>query len=290
MLARSGRASAYEATLSEMEPHVSLRLALSGWGFTDVRVRIPCVSPVLELHLLLGREGGVLCSAGEQIRMWKGSAAAPTDATLISNTDLDASLETIGYTNTRKEYTITYDFTPAGVGSALVGELPGATQPRSRTQAKQSFASTARSSSASEEPLTRAERRRRESPLRRFAKTQRTHSIWLGVAKEAERVPTAPGDPPVGAPTPSSLTAAEMRSLEWGAAKRKMYRKRHMTPPKEVCGVTITRSVAANRLHSNVNPVVEDIQAESAQVSVLLCTVTFYANLAHSLTRSPSHL
>ena len=27
-----------------------------------------------------------------------------------------------------------------------------------------------------------------------------------------------------------------------------------------------------------------------AQVSCLLCTVTFYANLAHSLTRSPSHL
>ena len=28
----------------------------------------------------------------------------------------------------------------------------------------------------------------------------------------------------------------------------------------------------------------------SSKVSVLLCTVTFYANIAHSLTRSPSHL
>ena len=33
-----------------------------------------------------------------------------------------------------------------------------------------------------------------------------------------------------------------------------------------------------------------DAAFDVEQVSVLLCTVTFYANLAHSLTRSPSHL
>ena len=35
---------------------------------------------------------------------------------------------------------------------------------------------------------------------------------------------------------------------------------------------------------------VEHLANHVAAVSVLLFTVTFYANLAHSLTRSPSHL
>jgi cathepsin L len=38
---------------------------------------------------------------------------------------------------------------------------------------------------------------------------------------------------------------------------------------------------------ANVGPVAVNVDAIPMQVSVLLCTVTFYANLAHSLTRSP---
>ena len=274
--ASTGRAS---ASLSELEPHVSLRLALSGWSFTDLRVRIPSASSVLALHFLLGREGGVMCAAGEHIRMWRGAEAFPTDSTLIANTEMSTSLKTIGYTDTRKEYTITYDFMPAGVGSALVSELPRSTQARSRTAAKQSFVTTTRSSAA-EKPLTRAERRRRESPLRRFAKTQRAQTVWPGGAKEAGRLPTAPRDPPVGAPTPSSLTAAEMRSLEWGPSKRKMYRRRHMTPPKSVCGIKISHRTAATRLTTHVNPVVADVMAESAELSEF---GRFYDDIVYSV-------
>ena len=228
-------------TIFETEPHCSLRLALSGWGFTDLRVRLPQTSHVFAVRKLLESKAGVLCASGEAPRLWKGGADQPSATTLIVGPN--RMLMDFGFTSQTKEYTITYDYAPAGSSDPLTSST-SKRRPITKSSSSSSSSPSTKSKAkvTSPEPvekISRAEMRRRSSPLRRFARpdagffslTAADAGVAYRRGDAGERPPCAPGAPPAHVARSASFTAAEMRSLNWGADRRKLYQKRHMTPP-----------------------------------------------------------